>query len=138
MANNPRTASLRWSGEGMVFEGRVASEALTMIDGDSAAGPSPMELLLMSLAGCMAIDIRMILEKSRVDVKELAVRIEGMRADEEPKRFTRIEMVFELTGPTPDDDHRVARAIQLSRDKYCSVHHTLRPDLEVTTSYSLT
>jgi len=122
----------------LVFEGRAGTGARTTIDGDSAAGPSPMELLLISLAGCMAIDIRMILEKSRVEVQELVVRIEGVRADEEPKRFTRIEMVFELAGPGAGDDHRVARAIQLSEDKYCSVHHTLRPDLEVTTSYSLT
>lgn len=96
-----------------------------------------MELLLLSLAGCMAIDVRMILEKSRVEVTSLGVRIEGERAEDEPRRFVRIQMAFDLEGPTPEDEHRVARAIQLSEDKYCSVHHTLRPDLEVTTSYSL-
>jgi putative redox protein len=139
MANNFRKALVRWSGGGLVFDGHAGADtaAPVRMDGDSAAGPSPMELLLLSLGGCMAIDVHSILEKSRVAVEELEVRIEGERAGDDPRRFTRIEMVFDLKGPTAQDDHRIARAIQLSEDKYCSVHHTLDPDLEVSASYRL-
>lgn len=139
MANNFRKALLRWSGEGLVFDGHAGADtaASVRIDGDSSAGPSPMELLLLSLGGCMGIDVHGILEKSRVTVEEMEVRIEGERAGEDPRRFTRIEMVFDLKGPTAEDNHRIERAIQLSEDKYCSVHHTLDPELEVSATYRL-
>ncbi len=137
MANNLRRATLRWAGQGLVFEGEAPGAAPIRIDGDSTEGPSPMELLLISLAGCMAIDVRMILEKSRVEVEALEVEVEGERASDDPKRFVRVHMAFELEGPTEDDANRIARAIQLSADKYCSVHHTLDPEVEVTTEWSL-
>jgi len=94
-----------------------------------------MELLLASVAGCMAIDVRMILEKARVPLAGLEVDMEGARAATEPRRYTRIRMHFRLTGPSAADDDRIARAIQLSREKYCSVMHTLAPDLPVETSF---
>ena len=137
MANNLRHASLRWAGRGLVFEGGAPGADPIRMDGDTTEGPSPMELLLLSLAGCMAIDMRMILEKSRVEVNALDVEIEGERATDDPKRFVRVHMAFELEGPSDDDANRIARAIQLSADKYCSVHHTLDPALEVTTEWSL-
>lgn len=123
--------TLRWSGRGDLFHGRGAADLEVPLDGDSERGPSPTELLLMSLAGCMGVDVRMILEKSRVPLETLEVEVEGERAPEPPRRFTRIRLVYRLRGPGDEDEPKLQRAIDLSRDKYCSVLHTLREDLEL-------
>ena len=85
----------------------------------------------MSLAGCMAIDVLMILEKSRVPVDSLEVETIGTRADSMPKRYESIQLVYQLAGPSDDDQPKLDRAIELSRDKYCSVLHTLDPGIEL-------
>ncbi len=123
--------TLRWSGEDLVFEGSGASGGPITIDGNSGQGPSPMDTLLLALAGCMTADIRTILEKSRVPLEGLEVSVTGERVAEPPRRFTRIEMVFRLSGPGPEDAAKVDRAVALSRETYCSVMHTLRQDVEV-------
>jgi putative redox protein len=120
---------LHWSGEGLRFESGVAGGGI--IDGDAEAGPSPMQALLLGLAGCMAVDVIMILQKMRVPLEGLAVRVAGDRAPEPPRRFTRITLVYETRGLAPADEDKLTRAIELSRDKYCSVLHTLRPEIEV-------
>lgn len=86
----------------------------------------------------MAVDIQMILEKGRVPLEELTIEMEGERAPSPPKRFVNLRMNVTVAGP--DESHRgkVERAVKLSRDKYCSVFHTLQPDLEVATEVSLT
>lgn len=139
MSKNPhiRTARLDWTGSGLAFTGRGGSSEPISLDGDSKAGPSPMEGLLLSMAGCMAIDIRVILDKSRVPLDAMSVEIEGERRPEAPKRFERVRMVFRFEGPGEDHRGKIERAIELSETKYCSVHHTLRPDLDVTSEYEL-
>lgn len=132
--NDLRKVSLRWTGEGLAFEGGGATHPAISIDGASRAGPSPMEVLLLSLAGCMAIDVRMILEKSRVPIEGLEVETEGIRASTDPRRYTLVRMVFRVTGPGEEHEPRIARAVQLSRDKYCSVLHSLDPDLPIETA----
>jgi len=114
-----------------VFEGRGGDAPLTILDGGSVKGPSPMEALLLSLGGCMAVDIQAILEKGRVPLDSLVVELEGERASEPPERFTRIRMDVRVRGPQARDRAKVERAVQLSQDKYCSVFHTLRSDLVV-------
>lgn len=84
----------------------------------------------MSIGGCMAVDIQMILEKGRVPLESLEVALEGERAPEPPRRYTRIVMDVHTRGPGPEHREKVERAVALSKDKYCSVFHTLRPDLE--------
>jgi putative redox protein len=79
----------------------------------------------------MAIDVCMILEKSRVPLDSLEVEAIGVRATEAPRRYESIELVYRLGGPAEGDRARVDRAIELSRDKYCSVLHTLDPALEI-------
>jgi putative redox protein len=126
-----KSVSLRWSGEGKRFEGGPANVPVSVVDGDSKAGPSPMDHLLLAAAGCMAIDVLDILAKSRVPVQSMNVEVEGTRADKPPKRFTAITMSFHLRGPASADRPKVERAVHLSRETYCSVMHTLRPDLDV-------
>lgn len=111
-------------------EGETRPE--TVVDGDSAAGPSPMDHVLLGLAGCMAADVRMILEKSRVSLEALEVEVEGERAPEPPRRYVRIHMVYRVKGPREEDQPKLERAVQLSRDTYCSVVHSLQPDIALT------
>jgi putative redox protein len=132
-----KRVSLRWTGEGLAFEGDGGGAAM-LLDSDSEAGPSPMEALLLSLAACMGIDIQLILEKSRVSLRSLDVAVEGRRAPKPPKRFTDIDLVFRLSGPEPGDESKVDRAVRLSRDKYCSVLHSLREDIDIHIRFELT
>ncbi len=85
----------------------------------------------MAVGGCMAIDVLIILEKSRVPVTSLALAAEGLRTEEDPKRYESLTLTYELSGPEEKHQPRLERAVELSRDKYCSVLHTLRPDLDV-------
>jgi putative redox protein len=90
-----------------------------------------MQLLLLAAAGCMGIDIKMILEKSRVPFEGLEIEVVGERAPEAPRRYVRIEMICRVLGPSADDADKVQRAVDLSKDKYCSVLHTLDPATDV-------
>ena len=98
---------------------------------------SKMEMLLLSVTGCMAIDILMIVEKSRVPVEALSFEAIGVRADSMPKRYNKITLVCHVTGPSEQDEGKVTRAVELSRDKYCSVLHTLDPDIDFDTRVEL-
>jgi len=125
-----RQVRLRWTGKGMSFEGGPDGGPQMVVDSAVKDGLSPMQLLLTAVAGCMAIDVLMIAEKSRVPIESLEVEAVGVRADEVPKRFVSMTLVYRLTGPSEEDRPKVDRAIELSRDKYCSVLHTLDPDLD--------
>ena len=129
----PKEGVLRWTGEGLTFSGRVGSGPTVTIDGDAKAGPSSTDSLLLGLMGCMSIDVLMVLQKGRVTVNSLETRVEAERAPDPPKHFTRVRLTFVLDGPSPGERSKVDRAIELSREKYCSVLHSLRPDLEFET-----
>jgi len=131
LASNLRQIRLRWTGEGLVFRGGPDEGVQITVDSDGAEGQTPTQLLLMSLAGCMAVDVLMILEKSRVPVESLEVEAVGERAESVPKRFMTVTLVYRLVGPKESDQAKLDRAIALSRDKYCSVLHTLDPDLDL-------
>jgi len=73
----------------------------------------------------------MILEKSRVPLETLEVDISGDRVQDPPRRYQSLRLTYRVTGPGPEDEAKLQRAVDLSRDKYCSVLHTLRPDLDL-------
>ena len=131
--SSPKEGVLRWTGEGLAFSGQVGSGPTVTIDSDAKAGPSSTDSLLLGLMGCMSIDVLMILQKGRVTVNSLETRAEAERAPEPPRHFTRVRLTFAVDGPSPEERVKVDRAIELSRDKYCSVLHSLRPDLEFET-----
>lgn len=137
MATDRREVTLRWTGEGDAFTGGRDGSPEIAIDGSGETGPSPMETLLLSVAGCMGIDVLMILEKGRVPVEELTVRVGGDRADDPPRRFTSLSLDYTIRGPGDEHEAKIQRAIDLSRDTYCSVLHTLRPDLELEITFGL-
>lgn len=126
-----KSVTLAWTGEGERFEGGKPGGVAVTIDGDGVAGPSPMDALLLSLAGCMGIDVLMILEKSRVPIEALEVSVEGDRRDEPPRRYTALRLEYRVRGPREQDQAKLDRAVALSKDKYCSVLHTLRPDVDL-------
>ncbi len=134
---NTRTATVRWTGDGDRFEATSPSGHVLAFDGDMVAGFSPMGSLLASVGACMAIDIRMILEKGRVPLDGLETDVEGERRSDVPRYFERVAMTVRLRGPGPEHQAKIDRAVALSRDKYCSVLHTLRPDLEFTVTTEL-
>ena len=129
--SDTRSIGLRWSGDALVFTGGTGDGPEIAIDGDGSRGPSPMELLLLSLTGCMAIDLRMILEKSRVPIESLEIDASGERASEVPKKYELIRLVCRITGPGEEHESQVQRALDLSRDKYCSVLHSLNPEISM-------
>ena len=126
-----RQVALTWEG-GQRFRGGPDGGTQILVDGDSADGLAPMQLLLTSIAGCMAIDVVFILEKSRVAIEHLEMDATGVRAPEAPKRYTSVELVYRISGPEESQMSKVERAVALSRDKYCSVLHTLDPALDFT------
>ena len=129
----PVSAELIWS-EGLQFGAASGSTAL-ILDGDSTAGPSPVQLLAIALAGCMAIDVVDILRKGRHAVTAFRTTVTGDRAPEPPRRLLKVQLRFHVHGGVPDA--AVERAISLSRDKYCSVWHSLRQDIDLTTSFDI-
>jgi putative redox protein len=92
---------------------------------------------MLSLAGCMGIDIVMILQKMRVALTGLRMDITGQRNPDPPQYFKTVEIVLHLTGKGIAP-RKVERAIALSRETYCSVYNTLRKDLELTVRYEIT
>jgi len=129
----PITATLTWQGD-LRFATRTSTSEI-MLDSDATAGPSPVEALAMALAGCMAIDVADIVTKGRHPFTALEATIVGQRREEPPRHFTGFTLHFIITGTVPG--HAMARAIQLSRDKYCSVWHSLRQDLQCETSFEV-
>jgi len=122
---------LRWEGEGQRFRGGRSGGPEITVDGAGEAGPSPMQQLLLAVAGCMAADIVDIMAKSRAPLSGLEVLVEGWRAPQPPRRFTSIHLAFTAFGVAEPDGARLERALELSRQTYCSVVHSLRPDLEL-------
>lgn len=121
--------SLRWTGEGLAFRGGREGGPQILLDGDGKAGPSPMQALLAALASCMGADVVDMLRKMRVPLGGLTVRVEGDRASEAPRRYTAVRVHFEATGLPEEARERLAHAVVLSKEKYCSVLHTLRKDV---------
>lgn len=129
-------ATLTWSRE-LIFAGRTPQGYELDFDADSQWGCKPTESLLLSLGGCMAIDVVSILRKMRLEITACRIELTGERNPVPPQYFRSVEMVFHLTGKNLDP-RRIDRAIALSRQTYCSVYNSLRPDLELQVRYLLT
>lgn len=123
--------SIKWNGK-LAFSGITPSgHELKMDTAESLGGensaPTPVELLLNAVAGCTAIDIVLILEKMRLTLTSFEIEVSGDRAEEHPKRFTDIHLHYILGGEL--DVEKVRKAIKLSKDKYCSVAHSLNANI---------
>ena len=125
MAKPPVEVTLQWTRD-LVFDTTIASGAGPVIDSDGVAGASPVQALALALGSCMGVDVVMILQKGRHDLRALTVHVTGTRADGPPSYYTVFTLEFVVSGPGPDA--AISRAVDLSREKYCSVWHSLRPD----------
>ncbi|MFW6089958.1 MAG: OsmC family protein [Gemmatimonadota bacterium] len=125
--------SLEWV-EGLRFEGR-AGTAKVAIDGDGEAGTSPVNLLLESVGACAAADVVDILEKGRQELRAMTVDVRADRQEDAPRYVKRLYMTFRIDGDV--DPSKARRAVDLSLEKYCSVFHSLRMDLNVETEIEL-
>lgn len=129
-------ARVKWV-EDLTFLGESASGHQVLMDGNSGdKAPSPMEMVLMAVGGCSAIDVVSILQKGRNDVADCEVRLTSTRREEAPSVFTQINLHFIITGKALSEK-AVARAVDLSAEKYCSVSIMLGKGAEVTHSYEI-
>jgi putative redox protein len=133
MAAPLTTATLTWTRD-LQFDARSGEAALT-IDSRGVAGPSPVEALAIAVAGCMAIDVVDIVTKGRHPLEALSVALTAERAPEPPRRFVHVDLHFRVQGDVPTA--ALERALQLSRDKYCSVWQTMRRDIPLVTTYEV-
>jgi putative redox protein len=95
-----------------------------------------MELLLLALGSCTGVDVISILHKRREDVTDYRIEVRGQRRDEHPRSYKRMEVHHIVTGRNISE-HSVAKAIELSETKYCSVAATLRPTAEIVSSFEI-
>ena len=125
--------SVTWDKE-LIFKGRTQRGEEIDFDAHVQWGCTPTESLLLSVAGCMAIDCVSFLQKMKAVISEFKIDITGERNPTPPQYYKTIEMVIHISGNniTPK---KMDRVISLSQEKYCSVYHSLRKDLKVKVSY---
>ena len=123
-----------WDGKrrfsGTTPDGRVGRYDISVEAGGDGTAPSPMESVLHSLGACGAFDVVSILEKMRCPLDSLRIDIEYERAERHPKVFTKIRMLYVVTGDVPEK--KLARAIKLSSETFCSVGAMLGKTAEIT------
>ena len=137
MADNTYKATIQYAGDEFFIATAPGNNSITIdIKGDRKSAPTPMELLLVSVAACTAADVVSILQKKRQDVTDYKVEVEGTRHDEHPRKFTKFH-VHHIVYGRDVSEQAVAHAIELSDTKYCSVAATVRPTAEITTSFEI-
>lgn len=132
-------ATVTWIGPAFRFTGEANGSPAIVLDSISPpngthSGPTPMELVLIALAGCSGMDVYSILTKKRQPFTGLQIHVTAERADEHPMVYTQIHLEYVVYGKGVSAD-AVARAIALSEEKYCSVMAMLRPAVPITHSY---
>ena len=125
--------SVRWEGASLLSA--QAGGASMAMDWDSERAVSPVQALVLAIAGCMASDVVIILQKGREPISGLSARATADRAPTPPRRLLRVEIRFEIAGNVAPE--KIERAIRLSRETYCSVWHSLAPDIYFTTSFEV-
>ena len=137
MDNGGAKAVIHSAGDGL-FVGITPSGHAQVLETDHerASAATPMELLLIALGGCTAVDVESILKKKRQRVSSYRVEVRGERREEHPRAYTRVEVRHIVSGRGVSEA-AVASAIELSETKYCSVAATLRPGVEIVTTYEV-
>jgi putative redox protein len=136
MTDQWREIEAEWKGGGAFIGTNPSGGAVQMGTIDEIPGISPMELILVGLAGCTGVDIVDILTKKRQPLTALKVIVRGKKAEDFPKIYTEIEVSYLIWGEGIDPK-AVERAIQLSEEKYCSVSAMLRQSAQIRTSYQI-
>lgn len=137
MADNIYKATIKHAGDDF-FIGTSPGGHAQIIDtkGERNASPTPLEMLLVSVGACTAVDVISILEKKRQIVTDYKVEVTGERREEMPRAFIKFHIHHIVYGRNISE-RAVAQAIELSDTKYCSVAATVRPTAEITTSFEI-
>ena len=133
-------AEVKWAGEAR-FDGKSETGHTVIMDGAEEyggqnQGARPMELLLLGMGGCSAFDVVLILKKARQEIIDCVVQLDAQRAETEPKVFTKIHAHFVVSGKNLNEK-RVARAVELSAEKYCSASIMLAKTADITHDFEL-
>jgi putative redox protein len=137
MANADNQAIVHYAGNELFVGITPSGHAVTLdTNHDRNSAPTPVELLLIALGSCTGVDVIGILRKKREDVVDYKVEIRGVRRDEHPRSFTRMEVKHILRGRNLSKK-AVTQAIELSDTKYCSVAATFRPAVEIVSSHEI-
>ncbi len=133
-------AQVTWAGPGMRMIGETESSPAIVVDSSGEygthSGPSPMELVIIGLAGCTAMDVVSIMDKKRQPMTNLQVKVEAERAENHPKVYTKIHLEYIAYG-TGISETALARAIQLSETRYCSAQAMLNKTAVMTSNYRI-
>jgi putative redox protein len=130
-------ATIHFAGNDLFVGITPSGHALTLdIDHERASAPTPMELLLVALGSCTAVDVISILQKKREAVKDYRVEVRGQRRDDHPRSYSRMEVHHIVRGRNISAK-ALAQAIELSETKYCSVAATLRPTAEILSTFEI-
>ena len=121
--------------EGMSFEVEVGGYKI-MIDSEPESGgihkgPKPKPLMMVALAGCTGMDVVALLRKMRVDFEAINITVEGDLAEEHPRKFNKMHVIFEIKGKNLDLT-KIEKALALSKDKYCGVSASYKDIMELT------
>jgi len=137
MSTSGLKATVKFVSEDL-FLGVTPSGHAMVLDTDSqrSSASSPVELLLVALGSCTATDVASILSKKRQQVTSYVVEVTGKRRDEYPRSYTSMRVHHILTGKSISAK-AVAHAIELSETKYCSVAATLRPTVEIQSTFEI-
>ncbi|HYA87636.1 MAG TPA: OsmC family protein [Nitrospirota bacterium] len=127
-------ATLTWDKD-LIFVGRTNRGYEVEFDAEQQWGCSPTETLLLSVAGCMGIDMVSFLKKMKCEIKSYKMDIVGERNPTPPQYYTAMEMIIAVSG-SGLTAKKLERAISLSHEKYCSVYHTLRKDMKMKVDYA--
>ena len=137
MINGDPKAVIEWKGQDL-FVGITPSNNSVCLDTDHLrhSAASPMELLLLALGSCTGVDVISILQKRREDVTDYRIEVRGQRRSEHPRSYKRMEVHHIVTGRNISEQS-VAKAIELSETKYCSVAATLKPTAEIVSTFEI-
>ncbi len=137
MSESNYKATIQYAGDEFYIGTTPSGHAQTIdAKGDRKSASSPLEMLLVSVAACTAVDVVSILQKKRQDVTDYKAEITGQRREEHPRAFIKLHIHHIVYGRNVSEQ-AVAQAVELSDTKYCSVAATVRPTAEITTSFEI-
>lgn len=129
-----------WKGD-MAFEADVNGHKVIMDantdNGGHNLGPSPKKLLLVALSGCTGMDVVSILKKMHVDIQKCNIEVQGDVAEEHPKRYTKMHVIYSFTGKELPLD-KLEKAVKMSEETYCGVEALYKMAIEVTSEIKIT
>ncbi len=132
----PVSVNLTW-GSGLKFEAQLNDRKIQLNSADKMGSAfSPMELFLISLAGCTAMDVQWILERQRQKIEYFKITANGKRRDEDPRSYESIDLEYVVKGGNVRKD-AVERAIRLSQEKYCSVMAMVKDSVKLNITYKI-